>query len=110
MKGIYQINVLLPDELILIMFLHLDSSRDTCSLVSKGWLMKLRRHTIHDGASASPHVLIDLLARRFINVRNMFVDESLSVSPPPKSARNQNQTLKLRSHKHNQRNTQISSP
>ncbi|GMP56675.1 hypothetical protein CsSME_00021076 [Camellia sinensis var. sinensis] len=74
MRGRDRINPVLPDELILEVFHNLDSkpSHDACSLVCKRWLglARLNRTTIR------------MLARRFVNVRNVFIDERLSISLP----------------------------
>lgn len=86
MRGRDWINQILPDELILDIFRHLESksSRDACALVCKRWLRleRLSRLTLRIGASGCPDVFIKLLARRFVNVRNVFVDERLSISLP----------------------------
>uniref|UniRef100_A0A5B7BJ11 F-box domain-containing protein n=1 Tax=Davidia involucrata TaxID=16924 RepID=A0A5B7BJ11_DAVIN len=86
MRGHDRINSILPDELILEIFRHLDSksSRDACSLVCKRWLdlERLSRDTIRIGASGSPDALVKLLARRFVNVTNVHIDERLSVFLP----------------------------
>lgn len=86
MRGRDWINQILPDELILDIFRHLESksSRDACALVCKRWLRleRLSRLTLRIGASGCPDVFIRLLARRFVNVRNVFVDERLTISLP----------------------------
>ncbi|PSR92662.1 F-box/LRR-repeat protein [Actinidia chinensis var. chinensis] len=86
MRGHDRINTWLPDELILEIFNQLGSksSRDACSLVCKRWLdlERLSRVTIRVGASNNPDALVKLLARRFVNVRNVYFDERLSVSLP----------------------------
>jgi hypothetical protein len=80
------VNSVLPDELILEIFRNLDSksSRDACSLVCRRWLTleRFSRDTIRIGASGSLDALVDLLARRFPNVTNVYIDERLSVSLP----------------------------
>lgn len=86
MKGHDLINLILPDELILEIFHNLDSksSRDACSLVCRRWLTleRFSRDTIRIGASGSPDALVHILARRFPNVTNVYIDERLSVSLP----------------------------
>lgn len=86
MRGFDRINGVLPDELILEIFRHLETkpSRDACSLVCKRWLCleRLSRDTIRIGASASPDNLVKLLGRRFPNIRYVFVDERISVTLP----------------------------
>ncbi|KAK6117303.1 hypothetical protein DH2020_048948 [Rehmannia glutinosa] len=86
MRGFDRINAVLPDELILEIFRHVESkpSRDACSLVCKRWLSleRLSRDTIRIGASASPGNLVKLLSSRFPNIRYVFIDERLSVSLP----------------------------
>ncbi|XAR57159.1 hypothetical protein NMG60_11025199 [Bertholletia excelsa] len=86
MRGHDRINAVLPDELILEIFRLLDSksSRDACSLVCKRWLDLERpsRDTIRVGASNNPDALVNLLARRFVNVRKVYIDERLSISGP----------------------------
>lgn len=86
MRGHDWINSTLPDELIVEILCRLDSksSRDACSLVCKRWLRleRLSRESLRIGASGSPNALVKLLARRFPNVRNVFIDERLSVPLP----------------------------
>ncbi|KAF8401606.1 hypothetical protein HHK36_012552 [Tetracentron sinense] len=88
MRGYDLINTILPDELIIEIFNHLDGSkliRDACSLVCKRWLNLERpsRLTVRIGASgSSPDALVVLLSRRFVNVRNVYIDQRLSNSPP----------------------------
>ncbi|KAJ9700182.1 hypothetical protein PVL29_005822 [Vitis rotundifolia] len=86
MKGHDLINSYLPDELIIEIFRHMHSksSRDACALVCKRWLALERtsRRTLRIGASGSPDSFVKLLARRFVNVKNLYVDERLSVSHP----------------------------
>ena len=86
MRGRDYINPALPDELILEIFRRLDSKtrRDACSLVCKRWLdlERLSRDTIRVGASSHPDLQIKLLARHFVNIRNVYVDERLSISLP----------------------------
>lgn len=86
MRGRDWINQILPDELILDIFRHVESkaSRDACALVCKRWLRleRISRVTLRIGASGCPDALIKVLARRFVNVRNVFVDERLSISLP----------------------------
>lgn len=88
MRGQDRINNL-PEELILEIFGCLDSkpNRDSISLVCKKWLNleRLTRETIRIGASGSADKLVNLLSQRFINVRNVFVDERLSISLPDHS-------------------------
>ncbi|KAF5736889.1 F-box/LRR-repeat protein 4-like [Tripterygium wilfordii] len=86
MRGHDRINTFLPDELILEVFTHLDSkaSRDSCSLVCKRWLAleRLSRTTLRIGASGTPDIFLRLLARRFLCVKAIHIDEHLSVSLP----------------------------
>ncbi|CAL5395597.1 unnamed protein product [Camellia sinensis] len=86
MRGRDRINPVLPDELILEVFHKLDSkpSHDACSLVCKRWLglARLNRTTIRVGSSDNADALVQMLARRFVNVRNVFIDERLSISLP----------------------------
>ncbi|GMP56671.1 hypothetical protein CsSME_00021076 [Camellia sinensis var. sinensis] len=86
MRGRDRINPVLPDELILEVFHNLDSkpSHDACSLVCKRWLglARLNRTTIRVGSSDNADALVQMLARRFVNVRNVFIDERLSISLP----------------------------
>ena len=86
MKGHDRINNALPDELILEIFRRLDSqsSRDACSLVCRRWfhLERISRETIRIGASTSPDQLVKALAARFPNVRNVYIDERLTISLP----------------------------
>ncbi|KAG9136146.1 hypothetical protein Leryth_003769 [Lithospermum erythrorhizon] len=80
------INKIFPDELIIEIFQCLGDkvSRDAVSLVCKRWLdlERLSRDTIRLGASGSPDCLVRLLATRFSNVKNVFIDERLSVFLP----------------------------
>lgn len=89
MRGRDWINLILPDELILEIFDHLDdkSSRDACSLVCKRWcsLERLSRDTIRIGASGRPDELVRILSRKFVNVKNLYVDERLSIPLPVES-------------------------
>lgn len=86
MRGHDRINTCLPDEVILEIFRHLDSkaSHDACSLVCRRWLTleRLSRTTLRIGASGSPDLFVKLLARRFVNAKNIHIDERLSVSIP----------------------------
>ncbi|KAM1380147.1 hypothetical protein ACFX2I_021915 [Malus domestica] len=86
MRGNDRINACLPDELIVEVFRLLDSkpSRDACSLVCKRWLSleRLSRTTLRICATGSPDFVVDLLARRFRNVRTVHIDERLSISFP----------------------------
>ena len=86
MRGHDWINTCLPDELVLEIIRRLDSksSRDACSLVCKRWLCleRLSRATIRIGATGTPDLFVNLLASRFANVRNVHVDERLSISIP----------------------------
>lgn len=88
MRGQDRINNL-PEEMILEIFGYLDSkpNRDSISLVCKKWLNleRLTRETIRIGASGCADTLVNLLSQRFINVRNIFVDERLSISLPDHS-------------------------
>ncbi|KAK6913855.1 F-box domain [Dillenia turbinata] len=81
-----RINSILPDESILEIFCHIEakSSRDACALVCKRWrhLELLILVTIRLGASAFPDALAKLLARQFVNVRNIFIDERLPIWLP----------------------------
>lgn len=84
MRGHDWINTALPDELIVEIFRCLDSklSRDACSLVCRRWLKleRLSRTTLRIGATGSPDLFVQLLARRFVNVRNVHIDERLAIS------------------------------
>ncbi|TQD99727.1 hypothetical protein C1H46_014656 [Malus baccata] len=86
MRGHDRINTCLPDELIFEVFRRLDSkpSRDACSLVCKRWLAleRLSRTTLRIGATGSPDLVVDLLARLFRNVRTVHIDERLNISLP----------------------------
>ncbi|GAV63348.1 LOW QUALITY PROTEIN: Adap_comp_sub domain-containing protein/F-box-like domain-containing protein/LRR_6 domain-containing protein [Cephalotus follicularis] len=86
MRGHDRINTCLPDELILEIFHHVESkpSRDACSLVCKRWLdlERLSRTSLRIGASGTPDVSVKLLARRFVNVNSVHIDERLVISPP----------------------------
>ncbi|KAL8515428.1 hypothetical protein ACS0TY_014212 [Phlomoides rotata] len=86
MRGCDRINGVLPDELLLEVFRHLEtkSCRDACSLVCKRWLSleRLGRETIRIAASASPEDLIKALSGSFPNIRCVFVDESIYVPQP----------------------------
>ncbi|KAL8158099.1 hypothetical protein AgCh_002707 [Apium graveolens] len=86
MRGRDWINLILPDELILEIFDHFDSksSRDACSLVCKRWccLERISRDTIRIGASGSPDELVRVLSKKFVNVKNLFVDERLAMPLP----------------------------
>ena len=86
MRGHDWINTCLPDELIVEIIRRLDSKpgRDACSLVCKRWLAleRLSRTTLRIGATGSPDLFVELLARRFNNVRNVHIDERLNISLP----------------------------
>lgn len=86
MRGHGWINTVLPDELIVEIFRCLDSklSRDACSLVCRRWLKleRLSRTTLRIGATGSPDLFVQLLARRFVNVKNVHIDERLAISLP----------------------------
>lgn len=86
MRGHDWINTVLPDELIVEIFRRLDSksSRDACSLACKRWrrLERFSRATIRIGATGSPDLFVSLLASRFSNVKNVHIDERLSISLP----------------------------
>lgn len=85
MKGHDWINSSLPDELILEIFRYLDTKASrAASLVCKRWLWleRLSCDTIRIGASGSPDALVKMLSARFPNVRNVFIDERLSISLP----------------------------
>ncbi|KAJ0764672.1 putative F-box domain-containing protein [Helianthus annuus] len=86
MRGHDWINSMLPDELILEIFRNLDSktSRDACALVCRRWLTleRLSRDTIRIGGSGSPDSLVNLIASRFVNVTNLYIDERLSGAHP----------------------------
>ncbi|KAI3990329.1 hypothetical protein MKX01_037668 [Papaver californicum] len=87
MRGRDLTNTILPEELL---FSHIEGSKsdcDSCSLVCKRW-MKLERISIRTlriaGSSGNPpDILIKLLVEKFVNVRNVFIDERLPVSIPP---------------------------
>ncbi|PWA48687.1 hypothetical protein CTI12_AA488530 [Artemisia annua] len=85
-RGHDWINTTLPDELLLEIFRNLDSksTRDAMSLMCRRWLSleRFSSDTIRIGSSGSPEALVDLLARRFTNVKNVYIDERLSVSLP----------------------------
>ncbi|XVF66346.1 hypothetical protein PTKIN_Ptkin10aG0027900 [Pterospermum kingtungense] len=86
MRGHDWINTCLPDELILEILRRVDSkaSHDACSLVCRRWLRleRLSRTTLRIGASCIPDLFVKLLARRFVNVKSVHIDERLSVSLP----------------------------
>ncbi|XP_057722975.1 F-box/LRR-repeat protein 4-like isoform X1 [Arachis stenosperma] len=86
MRGHDLINTFLPDELMVEIFGHLatKSSRDACSLVCRRWLRleRLSRSTLRIGASASPDIFLHLLPSRFSNLRNLHIDERLSIPLP----------------------------
>ncbi|KAM5569204.1 hypothetical protein ABKV19_016623 [Rosa sericea] len=81
-----RINTCLPDELVVEIFRRLDSkpSHDSCSLVCKRWLglERLSRTTLRIGATGNPDLFINLLSRRFVNVRHVHIDERLNISLP----------------------------
>ncbi|KAL4205413.1 hypothetical protein AMTRI_Chr01g137170 [Amborella trichopoda] len=84
MRGHDLINTILPDELLIEIFHHLDGqkeSRDACSLVCKRWsrLESMSRETIRIGASGIPDWCISLLVKRFTGLRSVFIDERLPV-------------------------------
>ncbi|KAF5206214.1 F-box/LRR-repeat protein [Thalictrum thalictroides] len=88
MKGYDLINTILPEELILEIFTHLEeskSTRDSSSLVCKKWLKleRLTRKTIRIGATGNPDDLVKRLTDQFTNVRYVYFDERLPVSSPP---------------------------
>lgn len=85
MKGQDLINTIIPDEVLIKVFRHLDgqkSDRDSCALVCKRWyrLESASRHTIRIGASDSPDGCIGLLVQRFSDLRCVYMDERLPVS------------------------------
>lgn len=86
MKGWDRINTFLPDELIIEIFKRLDSkaNRDACSLVCKRWLglERLSRTTLRIGASGTADLFIRLLSTRFVNVKNVYIDERLPIVLP----------------------------
>lgn len=88
MRGHDMINTCLPDELILEIFNYLDSkrTRDACSLVCRRWrtLDRISRTILRIGASGNPDLVLNLLSRRFSNVKAVFIDERLAVSSPLK--------------------------
>ncbi|XP_076957773.1 uncharacterized protein LOC143633334 [Bidens hawaiensis] len=81
-----RINSMLPDELLMEIFRHVESksSRDACALVCRRWrtLERLSRDTIRIGGSGSPDSLVNLIATRFLNVTNLFIDERVSGAHP----------------------------
>ncbi|XP_050372022.1 F-box/LRR-repeat protein 4 isoform X2 [Argentina anserina] len=81
-----RINTCLPDELIVEVFRRLDSkpSHDSSSLVCKRWLALERRSrtSLRIGATGNPDLFVDLLSRRFVNVRHVHIDERLNISLP----------------------------
>ncbi|KAL2506746.1 F-box/LRR-repeat protein 4 [Abeliophyllum distichum] len=85
MEGFDRINAVLPDELIDEIFRPLDSNqnREACSLVCKRWLSleRLSRDTIRIGASSRSSTLVEFLARRFVNFRNVLIDGYILNSP-----------------------------
>ncbi|KAG7026269.1 F-box/LRR-repeat protein 4, partial [Cucurbita argyrosperma subsp. argyrosperma] len=106
MRGHAWINTILPDELIIEIFRCLDSklSRDACSLVCKRWLKleRLSRTTLRIGATGSPELFVQLLARRFVNIRNVHIDERLAISLPLHSGRRRrNEVMCLPFNSHN---------
>ncbi|CAJ1941182.1 unnamed protein product [Sphenostylis stenocarpa] len=80
MRGHDWINNSLPDELIVEIFSHLQSksTRDACSLVCRRWfrLERRTRTTLRIGAT---HLFLDLLPARFSSLRNLYIDERLSI-------------------------------
>ncbi|CAI9762952.1 unnamed protein product [Fraxinus pennsylvanica] len=80
MRGFDLINVMLPDEIMVEIFRSLESNenREAASLVCKRWLhlARLSCETIHIGFSTSTDALVELLIDRFVNVRDVFIDES----------------------------------
>ncbi|XP_027921804.1 F-box/LRR-repeat protein 4-like isoform X3 [Vigna unguiculata] len=80
MRGHDWINNSLPDELIVEIFshLHTKSTRDACSLVCRRWfrLERRTRATLRIGAA---HLFLDLLPTRFSSLRNLYIDERLSI-------------------------------
>ncbi|KAG2407154.1 F-box/LRR-repeat protein [Vigna angularis] len=80
MRGHDWINNSLPDELIVEIFshLHTKSIRDACSLVCRRWfrLERRTRATLRIGAT---HLFLDLLPTRFSSLRNLYIDERLSI-------------------------------
>ncbi|KAG6575027.1 putative protein phosphatase 2C 35, partial [Cucurbita argyrosperma subsp. sororia] len=100
MRGHDWINTVLPEELIVEIFRCLDSklSRDACSLVCRRWLKleRLSRTTLRIGATGSPDLFVQLLARRFVNVKNVHIDERLAISLPLHSGRRRrNEVMRL---------------
>ncbi|KAJ0779089.1 putative F-box domain-containing protein [Helianthus annuus] len=81
MRGLDWINSMLPDELILEIFRNLDlkTSRDVCALLCRRWVTL---DTIRIGGSGSPDSLVNLIASRFVNVTNLYIDERLSSAHP----------------------------
>ncbi|KAL2506733.1 F-box/LRR-repeat protein 4 [Abeliophyllum distichum] len=90
MRGQDLINTKLDDELIVEIFRHLDSmsSRDACSLVCKRWLglERPRRDAIRIGGSGITDALVRLLARRFTNAQNVYINE-IPISLPARFVR-----------------------
>lgn len=85
MRGGDLINTLLPDEILYEVFRRLDGHKSACdaaSLVCKRWLRldRASRRTVRIGASGSPDVFVSSVLRRFHSLRNVFVDERLTVS------------------------------
>ncbi|KAL2506129.1 F-box/LRR-repeat protein 4 [Abeliophyllum distichum] len=79
MREFDRINNFLPDELMVEIFRYLDlnENREAASLVCKRWLglVRLSRETIRIGFSASTDDLVELLTDRFVNVRDVSIDE-----------------------------------
>ncbi|WVZ11040.1 hypothetical protein V8G54_015570 [Vigna mungo] len=84
MRGHDWINNSLPDELIVEIFshLHTKSIRDACSLVCRRWfrLERRTRATLRIGAT---RLFLDLLPTRFSSLRNLYIDERLSIPLQP---------------------------
>lgn len=81
MRGHDWINTCFPDDLIVEIFsrLHSMSTRDACSLVCRRWfrLQRLTRTTLR---IASTHLSsLHRLPTRFSNLRNLYIDQSLSI-------------------------------
>ncbi|KAL2529871.1 F-box/LRR-repeat protein 4 [Forsythia ovata] len=80
MRGLFdRINALLPDELMVEIFRYLESNenRQAASLVCKRWLalVRLSRDTVRIGFSASTDALVQRLIDRFVNVRDVTIED-----------------------------------
>ncbi|MQL72443.1 hypothetical protein Taro_004744 [Colocasia esculenta] len=82
------INGMLPDELLIDIFGHLEcskSSRDACALVCHRWhsLERASRRSVRMGASGNADQLARLLVDRFPSLCSIFVDERLPAALCP---------------------------